>query len=119
MKEQADLRKQIALQEMEISRMKDESTLTLLKHQDEVKYLREKHDSDVKDIDKRKNDEINSVDKRHQEAIQALKRIQLDEIASVRERGKDNAAFDTLATQLQVWLTCRKADFNPRLGLSL
>jgi hypothetical protein len=101
LRETADLKRQLAQQDMEISRLKDESTLQTIKHHEEIKYLNEKHEMNLRDLNSRKEEEVSVIEKRHNEAISALKRIHVDEINAIRERSKENAALDQLTSQLK------------------
>jgi len=100
-KESSDLRKQIAQQDVELSKLRDELTLTQLKHNEEKKYAAQKHATEISDAGERKDYEISLVEKRHGEAIKALKAIHLEELASLKERNKDNAVLDQLTQQLK------------------
>lgn len=52
LRELSDLKRIIAQLENEISRLKDEATLQLLRHKEDAKYMREKFDEDVRVIEK-------------------------------------------------------------------
>jgi hypothetical protein len=101
LKENNDLRKQIAQQEIELSRLRDEASLTQLKYNEEAKYTAQRHANDINNINLRKDEEISLIEKRHNDAVKALKSLHLDEITSIKERSKDNAALDQLTQQLK------------------
>lgn len=100
-REVSDLRRTIAQLEMEIARLKDEGTLSALRHHEETKYAREKHVQELSDLDRRKEEEIVAIERRHAEAVLALKRIHNEEISAIKERSKDGFALDQLAGQLK------------------
>ena len=101
MRENADLKRQIAQQDMELARLRDEATLVDYKHREEIKLLKERHNDELKDADKRRAADMIGVEKRHEETIQTLKRVHLDEINSIKERSKENSALDSLSSQLK------------------
>ncbi len=101
LKETSDLRKQIAQQEIEMARLRDEQALTQLKHNEELKYITQRHSTELHDVLERKDQEIVVVEKRHSEALKALKAIHLEELDSLKARNKDNAVLDQLTQQLK------------------
>ena len=101
MRETADLKRQIAQQDMELARLRDEATLIDYKHREEMKLLKERHNEELKDADKRRAADIISVEKRHEETVHTLKRVHLEELDSIKERSKENSALDALGAQLK------------------
>ena len=86
MNEQIQQYKRVALQlETEISKLKEDLLINTLRHHDEVKYLTNKHAMAMEESVHAKALEIQDLETRHAQSIAALKRIHLDEIASIKE----------------------------------
>jgi hypothetical protein len=84
-----------------LSQLKDEQSLAELRSAEARRIMSDQHEAEMRGREKLHEEAIAGLSKRQSEAVSALKQLHVQEMAAVRERSKDGAVLEQLASQIR------------------